>query len=135
MIERFHALFGLRKFRSNRQNTINCALERRFHLLVLMSTSQYNSSFILNLILLFRWRKIFMLSITSCSWSRNHICRFSTSFITTRSDTKMIIFKNSMYNKGGWSNSSRSFGDLRPILCSWIEIKTCLSYNGKHWTK
>jgi len=38
MLERFHALFGLRKFRSNQQEAINCALERRFHLFVLMPT-------------------------------------------------------------------------------------------------
>ncbi len=38
MLERFHALFGLRKFRSNQQEAINCALERRFHVFVLMPT-------------------------------------------------------------------------------------------------
>ncbi|CAF3569054.1 unnamed protein product [Rotaria sordida] len=38
MLERFHALFGLRKFRSNQQEAINCALERRYHLFVLMPT-------------------------------------------------------------------------------------------------
>ena len=38
MFERFHALFGLRKFRSNQQEAINCAMERRFHLFVLMPT-------------------------------------------------------------------------------------------------
>lgn len=38
MFERFHALFGLRKFRSNQQEAVNCALERRFHLFVLMPT-------------------------------------------------------------------------------------------------
>ncbi|CAF5128885.1 unnamed protein product, partial [Rotaria sp. Silwood1] len=38
MLERFHALFGLRKFRSNQQEAINCALERRYHLFVLMQT-------------------------------------------------------------------------------------------------
>lgn len=41
MIERFHALFGLRKFRSNQQEAINCALERRYHLFVLMPTGSY----------------------------------------------------------------------------------------------
>lgn len=38
MLERFHALFGLRKFRSNQQEAINCALERRYHVFVLMPT-------------------------------------------------------------------------------------------------
>ncbi|CAF3090085.1 unnamed protein product [Rotaria sp. Silwood2] len=38
MLERFHALFGLRKFRSNQQEAINCALERRYHLFILMPT-------------------------------------------------------------------------------------------------
>ncbi len=38
MLERFHALFGLRKFRSNQQEAVNCALERRYHLFVLMPT-------------------------------------------------------------------------------------------------
>ncbi|CAF1574118.1 unnamed protein product, partial [Adineta ricciae] len=38
MLERFHALFGLRKFRSNQQEAVNCALERRFHVFVLMPT-------------------------------------------------------------------------------------------------
>lgn len=38
MLERFHALFGLKKFRSNQQEAINCALERRYHLFVLMPT-------------------------------------------------------------------------------------------------
>ncbi|UJR38488.1 hypothetical protein I4U23_031156 [Adineta vaga] len=38
MFERFHALFGLRKFRSNQQEAVNCALERRYHLFVLMPT-------------------------------------------------------------------------------------------------
>ncbi len=40
MFERFHALFGLRKFRSNQQEAVNCALERRFHLFVLMPTGK-----------------------------------------------------------------------------------------------
>ncbi|CAM4874959.1 unnamed protein product [Rotaria socialis] len=38
MLERFHALFGLRKFRSNQKEAIDCALERRYHLFVLMPT-------------------------------------------------------------------------------------------------
>ncbi|CAF4727008.1 unnamed protein product, partial [Rotaria sp. Silwood2] len=38
MLERFLALFGLRKFRSNQQEAINCALERRYHLFVFMPT-------------------------------------------------------------------------------------------------
>lgn len=41
MLERFHALFGLRKFRSNQEEAVNCALERRFHLFVLMPTGQH----------------------------------------------------------------------------------------------
>lgn len=43
MLERFHALFGLRKFRSNQQEAVNCALERRFHLFVLMPTGKHFS--------------------------------------------------------------------------------------------
>ena len=42
MLERFHALFGLRKFRSNQQEAVNCALERRFHLFVLMPTGKHS---------------------------------------------------------------------------------------------
>ena len=38
MFECFHSLFGLRKFRPNQQEAIHCALERRFHLFVLMPT-------------------------------------------------------------------------------------------------
>ena len=44
MLERFHALFGLRKFRSNQQEAVNCALERRYHLFVLMPTGSLFSS-------------------------------------------------------------------------------------------
>jgi superfamily II DNA helicase RecQ len=51
MFERFHALFGLRKFRSNQQEAINCALERRFHLFVLMPTGQHNKfTFIISIL-------------------------------------------------------------------------------------
>ncbi|CAF0746181.1 unnamed protein product [Adineta steineri] len=38
MFERFHALFGLRKFRSNQQEAVDCAIERRYHVFVLMPT-------------------------------------------------------------------------------------------------
>ena len=40
MLERFHALFGLKKFRSNQQEAVNCALERRYHVFVLMPTGK-----------------------------------------------------------------------------------------------
>lgn len=40
LFKRFHSLFGLKRFRSNQQEAIHCALERRFHVFVLMPTGE-----------------------------------------------------------------------------------------------
>lgn len=70
MFERFHALFGLRKFRSNQQEAVSCAVERKYHVFVLMPTGS-SRKFLLNEKKtrrpLFRRWKIVVLSITSCS--------------------------------------------------------------------